>query len=59
MPNLFLINTIRFTCGDKKISSNIKKSENIMSRIVATLKFRLRSFKFTRISEIKFCMAVA
>ena len=25
---------IHFTCGDKKISSNIKKSQNIMTRIV-------------------------
>ena len=27
-------NTIRFTCGDTKILSNIKMSQNIMTRIV-------------------------
>ena len=34
IPCLLLIITIHFTCGDKKSSSNIKKSQNIMTRIV-------------------------
>ena len=29
--------TIRFTCGDTKILSNIKMSQNIMTRIVKFL----------------------
>ena len=31
--------TIRFTCGDTKILSNIKMSQNIMTRIVEKLVF--------------------
>ena len=34
MPCLLLTITIRFTCGDTKILSNIKMSQNIMTRIV-------------------------
>ena len=33
IPCLVLIITIRFTCGDTKILSNIKMSQNIMTRI--------------------------
>ena len=33
MPCLLLIITILFTCGDTKIWSNIKMSQNIMTRI--------------------------
>ena len=34
IPCLLLIITILFTCGDTKILSNIKMSQNIMTRIV-------------------------
>ena len=34
MPCLLLIIMIRFTCGERKISWNIKKSQNIMAKIV-------------------------
>ena len=34
MPCSLLIITIRFTCGETKILSNIKMSQNIMTRIV-------------------------
>ena len=34
IPCLLLIITIHFTCGDTKILSNIKMSQNIMARIV-------------------------
>ena len=34
IPCLLLIITICFTCGDNKISSNIKMSQNIMTNIV-------------------------
>ena len=33
-PCLLLLITIPFTCGDKKISSNIIKSQNTMTKIV-------------------------
>ena len=36
IPCLSLIITIRFAFRDKKISANIKKSQNIMNRIVVT-----------------------
>ena len=41
MPCLLLIITIRFTCGDTKILSNIKMSQNIMTRIVGSERKRL------------------
>ena len=34
IPCLLLIITIRFNCGDKKILSNIKKSQNIMTKTI-------------------------
>ena len=34
MPCLLLIVTIHFTCGERRIWENIKKSQNIMTKIV-------------------------
>ena len=34
---LLLIITLRFTCGERKICSTIKKSQNIMNMIVEDL----------------------
>ena len=41
IPCLLLIITLRFTCGERKIWSNIKKSQNIMTMIVAGLALTL------------------
>ena len=38
IPCLSLVITIRFTCGDTKILSNIKMSQNIMIRIVVSFR---------------------
>ena len=35
IPYLLLVIALRLTCGEKKIWSNIKKCQNIMTRIVA------------------------
>ena len=43
---------IRFTCGDMKILSNIKMSENIMTRIVAELNILNSDFFLIRISTL-------
>ena len=64
MPCLLLTIMIRFTCGDTKILSNIKISQNIMAGIVAVvlailakfviiLKLRLRSIS-KRITSLTF-----
>ena len=37
LPCLLLMMTLRFTCGGKKIWSNIKKSQIIMTMIVDEL----------------------
>ena len=37
MPYSFLIITIRFTCGDMNILSNMKMSQNVMARIVVSV----------------------
>ena len=36
---LFLIITLRFTCGERKIWSNIENSQNIMTMIVGPIFF--------------------
>ena len=33
---MFIINPLHFTCGEREIWSNIKKSQNIMTMIVAS-----------------------
>ena len=40
-PCFLLIITFHFTCGKRKIWSNIKKSQNIMTMIVAGLALTL------------------
>ena len=44
-------NTFCFTCGERKIWSNIKKSQNIMSMIVAKPTF-LNDFSKTSKAEL-------
>ena len=39
MPRLLVKNTIRFNCGERKIWSNIKKSQNIINMIVYKIFF--------------------
>ena len=46
IPCLLLIITIRFTCGDTKILSNIKMSQIIMTRIVANNCWKIKNCFF-------------
>ena len=54
---LLLIITLLFTCGEKKICSSIKMSQNIMNIVVA-VKFLRRTFKwvlsFRKIASFRF-----